>query len=176
VKSNYNHRDLVCEEFNKFFLKEKPKGILVDVGCRGTELKQYFTDRGFKWIGVDRDGNTDVQTGLMEAMPFPNDFVDVLFCCHAFEHCEEPLEALREFKRVLKPNGFLFLATPSPCEHQILNGDDDHIFVLHPMQMIRLLKYTGWENGKSYIQSEDIPKEQDFNVITICKKGAKNEL
>ena len=170
MKSGYNHRDLVCEEFDKFFEKEKPSGILIDVGCRGTELKSYFTDKGFKWIGVDRVGDSEVNQGLMESMPFPNEFADVLFVCHAFEHCEYPIKALQEFKRVLKPNGYLFIATPSPCEHQILKGDDDHIFVLHPMQMIRLLKYSGWEDGTSYIQSKDIPKEQDYNVITIARK------
>jgi SAM-dependent methyltransferase len=165
------HRDYVMIEFKHFMEVNKPTGILIDVGCRDNEMKDIMQNEyGFKWIGVDKIGANEVNQGVMEQMPFPDNFADVIFCCHAFEHCEKPIDALREFKRVLKPNGLMFIATPSPCEHQILKGDNDHIFVLAPMQMLRLVKYTDWAKGESLLQTEDIPKEQDYNVITIARK------
>ncbi len=38
---------------------------------------------------------------------------DFLLSCHSLEHVANPLKALREWKRILKPGGFLILAVPN---------------------------------------------------------------
>jgi hypothetical protein len=48
------HRDYVMIEFDKFVDAYRPSGILIDVGCYDNKLKQTMTDKGFKWIGVDK--------------------------------------------------------------------------------------------------------------------------
>lgn len=132
-------------------------------------FKPYLESKGLEWSGLDREGSPTI-TGPMEDMPIPDNTFDLIFCCHALEHCEIIIDALREFKRVLKPNGKFFIATPCPCEHQILKGDYDHIFVLNPMQMVRLIKYVEFKDGESHLQSKGIEKEQDYNVITTGVK------
>jgi len=166
-----NHRDYVCMAFDEFFNDNRLAGKVLDVGCFDTKLKQYFQDKGFEWFGVDKNGGQDIKQGLMESIPFEDNSFDVVFCCHAFEHCERPIDALREFKRVVKVGGHIFIATPSVCEKQIIKGDADHIFVLHPIHMAKLLKYCDIK-GVSYDQTQNIPLVQDYNVITI---GEKNE-
>jgi len=47
----------------------------------------------------------DFQQGNASAMPFDDDRFDYVFCRAAFKNFSEPLQALREMHRVLKPDG-----------------------------------------------------------------------
>ena len=48
------------------------------------------------------------------AFPFEDDHFDVVLFCEIIEHLtNDPLVALREIKRVLKPDGVLVLTTPN---------------------------------------------------------------
>jgi ubiquinone/menaquinone biosynthesis C-methylase UbiE len=65
---------------------------------------------------------------------------DVIYCSHVLEHVVEDRQALREFYRVLKPNGWAILLVPvtvdrtledptivSPEERLRVYGQDDHV-------------------------------------------------
>ncbi len=45
-------------------------------------------------------------------MPLENDSVDVVLCTEVFEHLKDPVSAVREIARVLKPGGELILTAP----------------------------------------------------------------
>lgn len=45
-------------------------------------------------------------------MPFENESIDVVLCTEVFEHIENPVEALREFSRVVKKGGRVILTAP----------------------------------------------------------------
>ncbi len=50
--------------------------------------------------------------GLFRALPFDDKFFDAVYCISCLEHLKNPEElyaSLAEFKRVLKPHGFLFI-------------------------------------------------------------------
>ena len=57
--------------------------------------------------------------GVLQAIPFPNDFVDVLLTCRAIGWNLE--EELREVERVVKPGGFIVHIPMYP-------GDDDPLY------------------------------------------------
>jgi SAM-dependent methyltransferase len=46
------------------------------------------------------------------ALPFQSDSFDCIVCTEVLEHVPEPINVLKEFRRVLKKNGMLFLTTP----------------------------------------------------------------
>ena len=49
-----------------------------------------------------------------EVFPFPDGQFDLVLCCEIMEHLQtDPLQVLREIKRVLKPSGYLVLTTPN---------------------------------------------------------------
>lgn len=71
---------------------------------------------------------------------FPDDTFDVLYCSHVLEHVDDDRKAMREFRRVLKPNGWAVLLVPlsaektfedpsitDPAERLRLFGQDDHV-------------------------------------------------
>ena len=163
------HRDYVSWAFEGWLKTNKVTGKVLDVGCRDECFKGYLESKGLEWVGLDIEGSPTIK-GRMEDMPIPDDSYDLIFVCHALEHCERIIDALREFKRVLKKGGKVFIATPSPCEHQTIRADKDHIFVLNSMQMFKLVYYVGFDFPSSYTQTEDIAKEQDYNVITTGVK------
>jgi ubiquinone/menaquinone biosynthesis C-methylase UbiE len=44
-----------------------------------------------------------------ERLPFPDESFDVLTCCNSFHHYPHQAEVIREFQRVLRPEGVLIL-------------------------------------------------------------------
>jgi ubiquinone/menaquinone biosynthesis C-methylase UbiE len=47
--------------------------------------------------------------GSAHEVPFPDDFFDYVFCSNALDHFEDPALALREMKRIVKPDGFVII-------------------------------------------------------------------
>lgn len=71
---------------------------------------------------------------------FPNDSFDVIYCSHVLEHVENDKQAMREFFRVLKKNGWAILNVPitdkntfedpsivDPKERLKAFGQSDHV-------------------------------------------------
>lgn len=97
---------------------------LLDVACG----QGYFLDAvhhaGGHAVGVDiaeeaiaiaRQISPDshLVTTSGQALPFPGQFFDVLTCWGALEHHPDVTLALREFGRVTKPGGVIFLRVPN---------------------------------------------------------------
>lgn len=167
-----NHRDYVQIELEDFLSKHSGANVL-EIGCGNTHFKEFFEEKGYKWTGQDIAEYPDASIVCkMEELSkvIEHEQFDLVFSCHSFEHCERPIDALRAFRKVLKKGGWLFLATPHACEHQILKADNDHIFVLNQWQMARLLTYTFFSDIVVTLQCIGIEKEQDWNVVSIGRK------
>jgi len=54
---------------------------------------------------AEAEVNVDFRQGNASAMPFPDESFDFLLCRAAFKNFSEPVDALREMRRVLKPGG-----------------------------------------------------------------------
>jgi ubiquinone/menaquinone biosynthesis C-methylase UbiE len=50
---------------------------------------------------------------LNQSLPYSDDSFDYLICLDGIEHTENPSNAIREFQRVLKKGGKIFLSTPN---------------------------------------------------------------
>ena len=161
-----SHRDAVIPELEKFVKKyKKDKWKVLEVGGLPTSLKGKFIEWGCEYHSLEKEAEE-----LMEETVKGNDF-DLVFACHSFEHCERPVNALRNFKNHLKSGGYLFMATPNHCEGQITKGDHDHIFVLTSIQMEKLLNYTDWKIMSVYTEDQQYKgDEKHWNLITIAKK------
>jgi len=143
---NYHLRD-VCRIFtDKIGIKptDTNQALMLDVGCRNLEIAPFMKNLGYAYTGLDKKPQTNsIVVGEMENIPFLSDSFSVVFCCHTFEHSENPLKTLREFARVSKANGVIFMATPIQCQYQLFECDKTHIFCPTPMQMKRMLEHVG---------------------------------
>lgn len=108
-------------------LKKIPEGlILLDAGAGESQYKKYCPH--LKYIAQDfgqynGTGNVGLQEGSWDnsrldivsditSIPLDDHSVDVVMCTEVFEHIPDPLAALKEFNRLVKPGGFLILTAP----------------------------------------------------------------
>ena len=105
-----------------------PNGLrILDAGAG--ELRNKDLCNHLEYVSQDiceYEGNGDnkgLQTGKWDTtridivcditnIPEPNSSFDVILCSEVFEHLPDPLKALDEFSRLLKPNGKLILTAP----------------------------------------------------------------
>jgi ubiquinone/menaquinone biosynthesis C-methylase UbiE len=85
-----------------FFSVELAK--LGDFRITGLDISQTLVDiaaQNARSAGV----KVDFRLGNASAMPFPNDSFDFVYCMAAFKNFSEPVKALDEMHRVLRPGG-----------------------------------------------------------------------
>jgi SAM-dependent methyltransferase len=102
--------------------------VILDAGC-GTQnmMSADFAGRSAFRIGIDLDresaGNSCLD-GFVQSdvgrIPLRDDSVDLLLSGYVLEHLADPVGALREFRRVLKPGGTAFVWTPNLLNYAIL--------------------------------------------------------
>ena len=112
---NWND-ELMAQVFNSLGIEVANQTVL-DAGCGRGFAAGAIAAAGGRYIGVDfvvsaAAGVRMVQADA-QALPFANGTLDAVLCVDAFEHFPEPGDALREFRRVLKPGGVFFLSAPN---------------------------------------------------------------
>lgn len=105
----------------KQFHPEKINKLLV-VGCgSGLEAAILAQQLPAEVSGIDLKNEFDpqaakiatLQTGDATALAFAGETFDFIFSYHALEHIEDPVKALQEMHRVLKPGGGFWIGTPN---------------------------------------------------------------
>jgi SAM-dependent methyltransferase len=97
----------------------RPTSVILDIGCgRNAPMLRKLTDRVAAGYGIDpvaqpKETRPGVLRGAAEAIPLPNASVDVAYSRSVLEHLENPLKALREIRRVLRPSGSFVALTPN---------------------------------------------------------------
>ena len=99
------NRDYLTAYQKVEFDKDEPDKLKLNVGCGNTRYKGY--------VNIDVTDTADVQAD-MRMLPYDTNTVDRIFCHHVLEHIPhiEFERALKEFHRVLKPDGVLDIGMP----------------------------------------------------------------
>ncbi|MDD4271828.1 MAG: methyltransferase domain-containing protein [Patescibacteria group bacterium] len=84
-------------------------------------LADYIKNSNYKILDKVADYKPDI-VGDIHNLPMPDASVDAIICIAVLEHVEEPLKAMKEIYRVLKPGGYAFFYVPflyyyHPCEN-----------------------------------------------------------
>ena len=109
-----------AQNFGKLFfdvyLKNKPKLYIVEIGSLdvGGSIRQLAPD-DCKYVGVDFVDGKGVDIVIQDPykLPFEDESVDVCMSTSCFEHSEFFWLLFNEVLRILKPNGFFYLSSPS---------------------------------------------------------------
>ncbi|MGH9351539.1 MAG: class I SAM-dependent methyltransferase [Terriglobia bacterium] len=91
-----------------------PFGLLGVKGKRLSELQAGSVGVDLDLATLKRNANvTHRVCASCYSLPFATASLDFVVCRWVFEHLENPEMAMREFSRVLKPGGFLYIKTPN---------------------------------------------------------------
>jgi SAM-dependent methyltransferase len=130
--NNQFFRDsFVLEELTKI----KNKSLILDAGCgsqrykkdcshleyRSQDFGEYSTDlkksmdTAYQQLNPYKYGNHIDFIGNIWDIQIKNKTFDAILCTEVLEHIPYPVDAIKEFSRVLKKNGILILTAPSNC-------------------------------------------------------------
>lgn len=186
VNKNYNRqyflqRDHVAPSMARsieiFMKKNKLKKVL-DVGCGSGQMIKFLCSCGFEAKGVDiaKDAvilanklnkKSVTKIGTATKIPYKNKSFDLIISISVIEHLtkKEARLFLNEAKRVLRPDGFIFLVTPNfATPIRFFQGknwfgynDPTHINFFTPWKLAKELKKYGFYKQKLFFKT-------DYNV------------
>ncbi len=131
------------------------KGVTLDVGCGRKPYEKTFFAGAEKYVGLDylTDRSTPDVIGSATNIPLGDAGFDTVVSTEVLEHVPDPLKALREMHRVLKPGGYLILSTPMYWPRHEVPYD----YFRYPYDgLLHLVKESGFElaqlfnRGRSY--------------------------
>jgi SAM-dependent methyltransferase len=100
---------------------------LLDIGCGAGRALRLAADRGADVTGLDaspalleiarhRVPGAEIIQGELQSLPFGDDAFDAVTGFNSFQYAADPVEALREAKRVTAPGGRILALVWSPAE------------------------------------------------------------
>jgi SAM-dependent methyltransferase len=111
--------------------QEFVSGTVLDLGCGSRPYEGYFNGRVRQWVGADYPAGghpparrVDVFADAMQ-LPLAGESFDTVLCTQVLEHVPEPLDLLREARRVLRPGGHLVLTAP---QYNALHGEPQDFY------------------------------------------------
>ncbi len=141
----------------KMLLLSKEKTVL-DIGGGDRfqkwllPYKDLFKNSDYKSMDSDSRTGADV-VGDIHNMPLQTDTVDAIICSSVLEHVKDPIRAVKEMHRVLKPGGKLFLYVPSIYPYHARKGsypdywrffDDTLEFMFEDFSKVEMMKCGGY--------------------------------
>ncbi|MFH1508137.1 MAG: class I SAM-dependent methyltransferase [Candidatus Omnitrophota bacterium] len=118
-----HHRDPNYSADLALIHKYKPAGNFLDVGTNMGFFLRKAKGMGWDLYGVEPSPSLselarkyfglNIQTAFLENSGFKDSFFDVVTMTDVFEHLTEPKKILAEARRILKPEGIIFIKVPN---------------------------------------------------------------
>ena len=174
VRFSYVLRHLVSQSYDY-----RHKRVL-DIGCGGGFLTEEIAKYGFETTGLDPSAPSlvtarshariqnlkiDYLEGVGEALLFPDNHFDIVFCLDVLEHVSDFRKVIKEVSRVLAPGGLFFFET---VNRTVLS----YFIVIFFMQIFPLTRMIPRDihNWKYFIRPRELQqalKETDLQVKDI---------
>ena len=166
-------------------------GKILDLGCGNGRHLIPFTKKGFDCYGIDFSKNminnskesfkknnlkATFKQGTLTKIPFKDNNFDYIICLASFHHLnkKEQSTSLKEIKRVLKPNGKLFIAVWNKWQPRFIFKSKEQMipwkvkdktyqryyYLFNIFEFKKLLRKHNFEIKKSYF---------DRNISVLAK-------
>jgi 2-polyprenyl-3-methyl-5-hydroxy-6-metoxy-1,4-benzoquinol methylase len=103
---------------------------VLDAGCGEGYLSRFFANRGAEVTGIDSSADlieaakghklapelpVSFDVGSVDALPYDAETFDLVLCNHVMNDLQDPVQAIDEFSRVLRPDGRIVIMMLHPC-------------------------------------------------------------
>lgn len=130
--TNYPYKTMHTKEHSDLFITESMQDIahekvVLDIGGGerfGKWMQPYeplFKNCDYRTFDYDASTGADV-VGDIHELPLPDASVDAIICSSVLEHVRDPLRAMSELERVLRPGGKMFFYVPSMYPYHARKG------------------------------------------------------
>lgn len=131
----------------EFCAKKYMRGRLIDIGCGTKPFAASLAPSISEYVGLDRPNPFNQQAcadlvGSAYAIPAADGTFDSAVSVAVLEHLAEPLKALKECHRVLKPGGYALLGVPLTWH---VHAAPEDYFRFTEFGMRHLLEQAGFE-------------------------------
>jgi SAM-dependent methyltransferase len=141
---------------------------LLEVGCGHGNMLLEARNRGYDVHGLEYSadaarianrklGVNAIRIGTIGQDTFAEDSFDICILADVIEHVRDPADFLRHVRRILKPGGVIFIATPSTDSwsarllgRQWMEYKPEHLFYFDRNSIERLLQSAGFDHIESY--------------------------
>ncbi|SFS45151.1 methyltransferase domain-containing protein [Halostagnicola kamekurae] len=154
---------------------------VLDVGCGtgfGTEgllervdhvyaldQSEHQLEKAYGKFGT-RNPSVQFHRGDAERLPFATDTFDVVWSSGSIEYWPNPILALREFRRVLKPGGQVLVVGPNYPDRLVTQKLADAMMLFYDeYEADRMFKHAGFEEVKHKFMGPSY--EPDVAITTI---------
>ncbi len=120
----FDHGNNITPDWFSSRFGSEPRSIC-EIGCGNGKLLKELVDMGHSVVGVEPDAvsrglakenfDLSVFSGTAECLPeevMCNQY-DIVIMCHVLEHTTDPIFALENVRKLLKPEGKLIIETPN---------------------------------------------------------------
>ena len=168
----------------------EPSLTVGDLGCGTGQVSELISSHVSKVIAVDGStdmvqaarrrlkghAHVDVRRGDMEALPIDDAQLDVAILALVLHHVPEPVRALTEVSRVLKPGGRVLLVDMLPHDRDEYQQQMGHVWLGFSEKTIKKhFEAAGFDKPKVTA----LPTEADVKgpslFVATAKKITKNE-
>lgn len=177
------------ERIKRINSKVVTKGKMLDVGSAlgdslieakklgwkdvyGVELSEFAAKKAEK-------RGLDVKNGTLMEAKYPSDHFDVVTIQDVIEHMPDPITEMKEVKRILKPNGIVFIVTPDiggfwqkilgPSWYHYKPGE--HIMYFSQKTLFKMLNDRGFRNIETRRTYHVMSLEYIFNRLRYYSPG-----
>jgi ubiquinone/menaquinone biosynthesis C-methylase UbiE len=112
-------------------------GIVAPGSVTGVDVAESQIELARKLARERRALHVRFEKASVYALPFPDGAFDVFFAHALFEHLADPVAALREARRVLKPGGLAGISSPDWGGNLITPADPDAFAALETFQHLQ---------------------------------------
>lgn len=151
LKDDFAHyviRKSIINSLNKYL--PQFSGKVVDLGCGNMPYKETVLsiDAVKEYIGIDWAG-TNYYSNKPDyfwdgvTIPLENDTIDCVLFTEVIEHLDDPLIAMKEIYRVLKPGGIIVGTTPF---FWLLHEVPNDMQRLSPFGIKRIIEKAGYQS------------------------------
>ncbi len=134
-----------------------PAGARVlDAGCGSGRTLQELADYGAEVHGIELEpdaagvararGHGEVRIGRLEELPYEDGWFELITCLDVVEHTPDDRVALRELRRVCRPDGWLLVTVPAYPALWSLHDEANHHYRRYTRQTLRAAaSEAGWQ-------------------------------
>lgn len=129
-------------------------GIVLDVGCGSGPALEWLSENNVDALGITinesdlaacRNAGFMVSKHDQNSMDLPNARFSLIWARHVLEHSVCPMWTLREYRRVLEPQGVLYVEVPGPDTPCLHETNQNHYSVLGWKAWHCLIERSGFE-------------------------------